>query len=62
MDLIERYLNMRVKLGLHNDPEKVLKDMRGAGLTPNSVGSVYQVMLLSGYTPPLYLKVVLLEI
>ncbi|CAH8485149.1 unnamed protein product [Schistosoma mattheei] len=36
MDLVERYLNMRVKLGLHNDPEKVLKDMQDAGLTPNS--------------------------
>ncbi|RTG87657.1 uncharacterized protein DC041_0002450, partial [Schistosoma bovis] len=54
MDLIERYLNMRVKLGLHNDPEKVLKDMRGAGLTPNSVGSVYQLLL--AYAPRCWIQ------
>ncbi|CAH8429227.1 unnamed protein product [Schistosoma rodhaini] len=36
MDFVERYLYMRVKLGLRVDPEKVIKDMNDAGLTPNA--------------------------
>nr|CAH8822003.1 unnamed protein product [Trichobilharzia regenti] len=34
--LAERYLNMRVRLGLHIDAEKVLKDMREASMLPTA--------------------------
>ncbi|CAH8532868.1 unnamed protein product [Schistosoma turkestanicum] len=33
-DLVERYLNMTARLGLPINPEKILKDLRDAGLTP----------------------------